>query len=97
MSNYVMCVNSGKIYNTAQDAADDTGVSKSGISLVLSGKRAGCNGYIYIYVPADQSSGDYQQIRAAALADLLKITNLNGCRIELPDQYSGDAAADLYL
>lgn len=48
MNNYVMCVNSGKIYNTAQDAADDTGVSKSGISLVLSGKRAGCNGYIYL-------------------------------------------------
>ena len=97
MSNYVMCVNSGKIYNTAQDAADDTGVSKSGISLVLSGKRAGCNGYIYIYVPADLSSEDYQQIRAAALADQLKITNMNGCRIELPDQYSGDAAADLFL
>ena len=96
MKYLIMCINTGVLYKNAATAARDCGADKPSVSNCLAGKRATAKGYAFIKVPAEQSSGDYEQIRMAALFDFLKIKNLSGCRVELPAAEQDGDDYDLY-
>ena len=51
-SRKVICIDTGKIYNSIKEAAEDTGAIASKIVLVCSGKRMHAGGYSWMYIDA---------------------------------------------
>lgn len=69
----ILCINDAIIYDSLMHAAQTYGVSKSAISLHLSGRRSSVGGLVFVKVTGTESASELEDIIATTIKNFFPL------------------------